>query len=253
VKPRTSERTTAKPAEVADVKSTWCTGCPELPQLGHHITMLYPRPRPCNNQCPWLADNHGKTLTLWYDHEVPDIPMPREFTYAPWKRAQIWADDLRDGVPGYGSLCHVRLSGTHRRADDAWEVVGRQCTGALVMQQRELLRQVGLRESALSLRGAARVAGDMLGHEVTEQELCKLDLLELLAHAHPSLLDPRIGSDAVATSISEQEKREWGLQSEDWLLTRTQARDHSGTTAASGPMGAARSPASLAISNPDDV
>jgi hypothetical protein len=199
--------------DIGDVKSTWCTGCPELPQLGHHVTMLHPRPQPCNNQCPWLADNHGKTVNLWYDHEVPGIPMPEEFAFAPWKRAQVWADDLRDGVPGYGSLCHVRLPGTHRRSDDAWDIVGRQCTGALVMQQRELLRQVERGESALSRRGAARVAGDMLGREVTEQELGKLDLRELLAHAHPSLFDQRIGSDAVAASLSERERQEWDRRS----------------------------------------
>jgi hypothetical protein len=182
--------------------------------------MLQPRPRPCNHQCPWLADNHGKTVKLRYDHEVPGIPMPEQFTFAPWKRTEVWADDLRDGVPGYGSLCHVRLPGTHRRPDDAWDIVGCQCTGALVMQQRELLRQVEGGTSALSPRGAARVAADMLGREVTEEELGKLELQELLAHAHPALLDPRIGSDAVAATLSEREKQRWDRTSGSTAGTR---------------------------------
>jgi hypothetical protein len=53
----------------------------------------------------------------------------------------------------------------------------------------------------------------MLGREVSGQELGKLDLRELLAHAHPSLLDPRIGSDAVAASLSERERQEWDRRS----------------------------------------
>jgi hypothetical protein len=206
--------------DVSKIKSEWFTGCPELPALGHHIRMLESRPRPCNNQCPWLVDNHGKTVKLRYDHEVPGITAPEEFTFAPWKRERVWADDLRDGIPGYGSLCHVRLPGTHQRSDGAWEIVGCQCTGALVMQQRELLRQVARGESTLSFRGAVSVAGEMLGREVTEEELGELDLRELLAHAHPSLLSPRIGSDAVAAPLSVQERQEWSLTLRSGYSTR---------------------------------
>ena len=77
------------------------------------------------------------------------------------------------------------------------------------MQQRELLRHVERGESALTVRGAARVASDMLGREVAEHELGDLDVTELLKHAHPSLLDPKIGSDAVAPLLSERERHEW--------------------------------------------
>jgi hypothetical protein len=197
-------------SDTDDVKSTWWSGSPELPQLGHHITMRQPRPRPCNSLCPWLVENHGTTVNLFYDHEVPGIEMTNtEFTFAPWKRARIWDGNLKDGVHGYGSLCHVRMLGTQLRSGDAWDIVGRQCTGALVMQQRELLRHVKCGESALSPQGAARVARDMLGREVADHGLCKLDIRELLANAHPSLLDPNIGSEAVAPPLSEQEMREW--------------------------------------------
>jgi hypothetical protein len=193
-----------------DVKTTWPVSDGAEAQLVHHVTMRRPGQKPCNCQCPWLVDNHGTTVGLFYDHEVPGIPMPEgEFDFAPWKRAQVWESDLRDGLDGYGSLCHVRLPGTRRKPDSTWDVVARQCTGALVMQQRELLRRVVRGESALTPQGAARVAGDMLGREVAEHELAGLDVRELLEHAHPSLLDPRIGSDAVAPPLSERERDEW--------------------------------------------
>jgi hypothetical protein len=69
---------------------------------------------------PWLVSNHDRTAKLWYDHEVPGIPMPEgSFTFDSWKRAEVWAGDLRDGLPGYGSLCHIRLQGTQQRSDEA--------------------------------------------------------------------------------------------------------------------------------------
>jgi hypothetical protein len=180
-----------------------------------------PRPRPCNNQCPWLVANHGKTMELRYDHEVPDVAIPDEaYAFAPWKRARIWENDLKEGLLGYGSLCHVRLQGTERVQGSMAEVVGCQCTGALVMQQRELLRHVQRGESALSVGGAARVASDMLGRRVSEDELRDLDLRELLERAHPALLDPKIGSDAVAPALSEPELRAWKLL-RDGAATRT--------------------------------
>jgi hypothetical protein len=193
-----------------DVKSTWYCGNPEFPQLGHHVTMRQPRSKPCNDQCPWLLANHGKSVKLYYDHEVPGIGMPDgEFTFAPWKRARIWDEYLKDGVHGYGSLCHVRLRGTQNQSWDAWDIVGCQCTGVIVMQQREVVRHVERGESALSPQGAARIASEMLGREIAEDALGALDLRELLAHAHPSLLDPNIESDAVAAPLSKREMLEW--------------------------------------------
>ena len=137
-----------------DAKSTWCIGTET--QDVHRVTMLQPRPRTCNGQCPWLQANHGKTIALYYDHEVPGIAMPETFTFAAWKRVDVWTNDLRHGEPGFGSLCHVRLKGTEQTSRDTWKVVSRQCTGALVVQQRELVRHVKSGKSALTLRGAAR-------------------------------------------------------------------------------------------------
>jgi len=192
------------------IKGTWYSGNSELPQLGHRVTMCEPRSKPCNNQCPWLVANHGKSVKLYYDHKVPGIAMPEgEFTFAPWKRAGIWDDHLKDGVHGYGSLCHVRLPGTQQPAGGRWDIVACQCTGALVMQQREVVRYASRGESALSAQGVARIASEMLGREIGEQSLSALKVRELLAHAHPSLLDPKIGSDAVARPLSKREMREW--------------------------------------------
>ena len=195
--------------EPNDVKSTWHVHGEEQPPAVHHVTMLRPSSAVCNGQCPWLLDNHGTTVQLLYDHEVPGLPSQTEFTYSPWKRSEIWDSNLKGGVCGYGSLCHVRLPGTQLRDRTAWDVVSRQCSGALVMQQREVLRHVERGESALTLAGAARVATDMLGREVAEDEVRTLDLGVLLAHAHPSLLDSAIGSDAVAPLLSEPEIERW--------------------------------------------
>lgn len=197
-------------SDSGDVKCTWWVDGEARPELAHHVTMRPPRPRPCNNQCPWLTENQGRTVDLVYDHEVPGIPMPEgPYTFAPWKRAQIWAADLEDGRAAYGALCHVRLEGTRRKPGNVWDVVGHQCTGALVMQQRELLRHVQRGASALSPQGAARVASDMLEREVSEHELERLGLPELLRGASPSLLDPKIGSDAVAPPLADHEVEEW--------------------------------------------
>ena len=81
------------------------------------------------------------------------------FSFDSWKRVEVWEGDLREGVPGYGSLCHVRLAGTRQPSDGPWDVVGHQCTSALVMQQREAIRFVERGDAALSRRGAARVRG----------------------------------------------------------------------------------------------
>ncbi len=163
-----------------------------------------------DDQCPWLAANHGKTVELYYDHEVPGIAMPESFTFAPWKRTEIWHSDLRNGEHGYGGLCHVRLKGTQLTPRNTWEVVSRQCSGSLVMQQRELLRHVEHGRSALTAQGAARVASDMLGREVAEHELRDLDLRELLLHAHPSLLNANIGAEVVASNRSRKPLRDRG-------------------------------------------
>jgi hypothetical protein len=192
-----------------EVKATWHVVDEDVPD--HRVTLLNLRSRPCNTQCPWLVANEGRSTQLAYDHQVPGIPMPEgEYDFAPWRRGRVWEDDLTDGLLDYGSLCHVRMRGTARRLDGGWDVVSHQCTGALVMQQREVLRYVEGRRSALTLWGAARVAGDMLGRRVIEGELQDLDVGDLLEHAHPSLLDPAIGSDAVAPPLTERELYDWG-------------------------------------------
>jgi hypothetical protein len=191
-----------------NIKSEWFIGTET--QDVHRVTMLKPKSKPCNEQCPWLAANHDKTVELFYDHEVPGIAMPESFTFATWKRIDIWESGLRNGVHGYGGLCHVRLKGTDLTPRQTWNVVSCQCTGALVMQQRELLRHVEHGDSALTEQGAVRIASDMLGRQVSEDEVRDLDLRALLANAHPSLLDQNIGCDAVAPPLSEHEMNEWG-------------------------------------------
>ncbi len=187
-----------------EVKKTWCMAG------DHHVTMRQPRAHPCNGQCPWLVANHGTAVELYYDHEVPGIGLPEgDFDFAPWKRAQVWENDRKDGVHAFGSLCHVRMKGTELRAGDSWDVVSHQCTGAHVMQQRELLRHVEHWASALTATGAARLASEMLGRDVAEDELSHLALGELLARAHPGLLDPAIGSSAVAPPLTTGEIARW--------------------------------------------
>ena len=78
------------------------------------------------------------------------------------------------------------------------------------MQQRELLRHIEGAPSGLTPEGAARVAGDMLGREVAEDEVARLDIRNVLDHAHPSLLDPAIGSEAVAPPLTARELHDWG-------------------------------------------
>jgi hypothetical protein len=190
-----------------NVKSEWLIGTET--QDVHHVTMLKPRSRPCNKQCPWLTANHGKTVELFYDHEVPGIDVPTSFTFSTWKRVDIWENGLRNGVHGYGGLCHVRLKGTELTPRNTWKVVSCQCTGALVMQQRELLRHVERGDSALTQQGAVRVASEMLGRQVAEHEVPDLNLRAVLANAHPSLLDRNIGCDAVAPPLSEREMQKW--------------------------------------------
>jgi hypothetical protein len=44
---------------------------------------------------------------------------------------------------------------------------------------------------------------------LAEHELGNLDIGELLRHAHPSLLDTQIGSDAIAPPLTDREIHEW--------------------------------------------
>ena len=153
--------------------------------------------------------NHGKSKELYYDHEVPGISIPRSFNFAVWKRAHIWKTDLQNGMHGYGSLCHVRLQGTGLTPGNTWNVVACQCTGALVMQQRELLRHIEHGNSALTPQGAARVASEVLGKGVAECEVHLLNIPILLASMHPSLLNPLIGCSTIASPLSDKEKENW--------------------------------------------
>ena len=98
------------------VRATWCIATET--QDVHQVTMLKPIASTCNEQCPWRQANHGRTVELYYDHEVPGIPMPENFTFAPWKRADIWNNDLKHGVHGYGGLPRAPAGhGAHRAGD----------------------------------------------------------------------------------------------------------------------------------------
>jgi hypothetical protein len=196
------------------VKVVWFSGPADLPQLGDRITMLEARTTICNGQCPWLRDNQGASRPLYNDHEAASIEVASEpFDFGTWRRSELWDAELRDATAGYASLCHVRLKGTERRSDDSWHIVGRQCTGALVMQQRELLRFLIGGASALSPAGAAGVASAALDRPVTVEDLPGIPRRELHRALHPRILDPAIGCDAVGPPVSLDELAEWN----EWL------------------------------------
>jgi hypothetical protein len=101
----------------------------------------------------------------------------------------------------------VRLQGTERTERETWNVVSRQCTGAWCAAARTLAPRAA-RQQALTPAGAARVASDLLGLVVTEEEVAALDLTTLVAVAHPALLDPK-WLRLVAPALTEVEQREW--------------------------------------------
>src|SRR4051794_4500272 len=121
-----------------DVKATWHEGPIQ-------IVMREPKSKPCNTSCPWMVANHGKTMPYAYDHEVAGIPFDPECTYTPEKYRVAWSA-LRHGKPGtrptrgrtatgQPTLCHIARRGTEYPT-----LVACQCTGALVLQQREAIR-----------------------------------------------------------------------------------------------------------------
>ena len=210
---------------MSQVKATW------LERHGSvtvQVLMHEPKARPCNRSCPYRVANHGKSRPFTYDHEVEGIPYDPICHYTLEKYEAQW-DALKHGqhgqrpsaghvqlVAGQPSCCHVArrgsgempLSGAFGQPVAA-RLVANQCTGALVLQQRELLRHVENGSSGLTRRGAARVATDMLGREVSKRALSRLDVGELLEHAHPALLDQAIGNPLLAP-LSERELSEWG-------------------------------------------
>jgi hypothetical protein len=163
----------------------------------------------CNHSCPWRFENHGKLAKYAWDHEAEDVPT-RPVVHYTRDRFWRWWQHLRTGKYGGGigmDLCHVALKGT-MFSGARRRLVTRQCTGGLVIQQRELLRHVTRGESTLTLAGAALVAGAMLGREIAEHDVQGLDVDELLEHAHGSLLDPEIGS-MVHEPLTDREVEEW--------------------------------------------
>lgn len=197
-------------AEESGGDVVWYYGDPDLPQLGHRIAMRRPKDRPCNGQCPWLNANQGDSRKLYDDHEIAGVELPDEpFEFAAWKRATLWDAELKEGTVGYAALCHVRLPGTELRADDTWNIVGRQCVGALVMQQRELMRHLVDGRSLLTLIGLARVASGALNRSMPPEELALIDRAELRAALHPALLDSAIGCHAVAAGVDAAEALKW--------------------------------------------
>jgi hypothetical protein len=196
-----------------DVKATWTE--PGKNGSVISVSMLEPRSRQCNSVCPWRVANHGKTVPFEYDHEVPGIPVDTHCRFTPERYAHWW-DHLKTGRYGdWRNLCHIMREGTWTETLTSligvtrWNVVPCQCTGALVLQQRELLRHVEHGRSALTAEGAARVAGDMLGRQVAVHDVAGLRVRELLEHAHPALLGSEIGSPHLAP-VSDRERREWG-------------------------------------------
>jgi hypothetical protein len=207
-----------------NVKATWRESTPDVVI---EVVMHEARPKQCNHQCPWRVANLDLVTVFVYDHEVPNCPYdPGSYEMTSGRYEYLW-DHLKTGRYGdQRGLCHIARRGTweHARIDGftgkaRWKLVACQCTGALVLQQRELLRHVEHGRSALTQEGAARVAADMLGREVAESEVAGLDprnlraqtvgVRELLEHAHPALLDAEIGSPLLAP-VSERELCVWG-------------------------------------------
>jgi hypothetical protein len=189
------------------------------------VCMLEPRDRQCNKSCPWRVASFGTAPAFEYDHEVIGRPSDSTCRYSDETYAGYW-EMLRTGSYDWANLCHVARRGT-RAHDPSWSPGGTvpladgrrvqvdqthvvcQCTGSYVLQQREVLRHVETGTSAMTPAGAARIAGEMLGRPVTEDELSSLDVRELLRGAHPALLNPDIGSPHLAP-LSADERGSWG-------------------------------------------
>jgi hypothetical protein len=198
-----------------DVKATWTQ--PGKAGSVVDVTMLEPRSRQCNRACPWRVANHGKTVPFEYDHEVANMPCDTHCHYTA-ENAAHWWDHLKTGLYGdWRNLCHVMRRGTWEHTQKSllgpvrWKMVACQCTGSLVLQQRELLRHVEHGKSGLTGEGAARVATAMLGREIAESDVAGLDVGELVRHASPSLLDPQIGSPHLAP-VSGRERSAWSTR-----------------------------------------
>lgn len=218
---------------MTDVKATWTervfNGTATV-----RVVMRQPKSRPCNRSCPWRVANHDKTVPYVYDHEVLGIPYDPTCKYTREKYEASW-DALKHGqhgqrasaghvklVAGQPSCCHIARRGTRELPLGGMygrplaQLVANQCTGGLVVQQREVVRHVESGSSALTRAGAARVASDMLGRDVSGRELPRLDVGELLAHAHPALRDQQIGSPLLEP-VADVERDRWARARRAWV------------------------------------
>jgi hypothetical protein len=214
------------PPVSGDVKAQWIAEGADDDEGAYfyRVCMLEPRGRQCNKSCPWRVANWGTSPDFVYDHDVAGTPTGNTCRYTDENYAGYW-DSLRTGSYDWANLCHVARRGTQRHhpwvspgpsvtLDDGRRVrvnqthVACQCTGSIVLLQRELLRHVECGASALTPAGAARIASDMLGRTVNEGDLAGLGVRELLERAHPLLLDPAIGAPQLAP-VSEREARDW--------------------------------------------
>lgn len=194
-------------------------------QDGAEVRILPAKTKPCA-RCPYLVANFDK---------IGEPPLENEGTYLPSTRASLWHHGTRqdggslgssdlmpspdrgdDGLRGGIAMrCHIRRQDTPARPESILFprpacITACMCTSGLVLQQRELLRYIshGPTPAGLTAQGAARVAGFMLGRDVTVDDLSDVDVKELLERAHPALLDPAIGHEELAP-LSARELREW--------------------------------------------
>lgn len=184
------------------------------------VIMHEPKAGACGKWCGWRTFNFGQTVVCEDDHEIEgewaggnNVCEGDAATYTKmWDRGR---NDSGAGLKdGYPQLCHIQRRGSgeptpdEQRAGVDRRVVACQCASSVVLQQREAIRQVENGTSALSLTGAAAVAADMLGRRVFRWDLTRLDVGDLLAHAHPALFDDTIGSPLIP-ALSAGEIARW--------------------------------------------
>jgi hypothetical protein len=182
-----------------------CADCaPDSPHSEGVAKLRPAMPQPCA-MCPWRSENQ--------EGEPPQHEGSEPWFYTATTRAAMWehwgpnGEGLSDGTTMF---CHRTgaVDGTGCRALPGSKP--HECTGCAALQQRALLRAVRSRELG-PLRGnaALEIAARMLG--VTPRELRGWKLHgkpitgeDLVAAAHPAVLDPAIASEQVPAPTADE-------------------------------------------------
>lgn len=164
-----------------------------------HTKKTAAKSRPCAT-CPWRKSNWGRD----------DTPHPEY--YDDFAREAIWSNS--DGLlfpPGIGGrfgnsvICHVGYSQPGKPDADT----SPECSGVLVLQQREVLRYHKYGDAALyphNTHGLTRiavleVAGEMIGNpDLTLPQLRSLKREQLLQAAHVAINDEDIAHDSLTAN-----------------------------------------------------